>query len=124
MIHYYRGFLIYPGERFSVYFHAGSPGLSEVCGYFERCDEATQASLLFLVKRLADTGKIWDETKFRVEDREDRIFCFKPRDDRFFCFFYKEGTVIITSAYRKKGRKLDRGELRKAIAIRSLYFER
>jgi hypothetical protein len=123
MIHYYREFLIYAGERFSVYFHAGTPGASEAYGHFERSSLATQASLLFLVKRMADTGRIWDETKFRIEDRENRVYCFKPRDDRFFCFFFRERSIIITSAYRKKGRKLDRRELARAIAIRSLYYE-
>lgn len=123
MIHYYRDFLIYAGERFSVYFHAEEVGRSEVYGYFERCDEVTQASLLFLVKRIADTGKIWDETKFRIEDRDSRIYCFKPRDDRFFCFFCKDKEIIITSAYRKRGQKLDRKELKRSIAIKSLYLQ-
>ncbi len=124
MIHYYRDFLIYSGEKFTVYFHAERQGESKVYEQFEHCDDLTQAKLLSLVKWLADTGQLWDETKFRIEDRENRIYCFKPRDDRFFCFFYKDRIIIIISAYRKKDQKLDRGELRKAITIKSLYIER
>jgi len=118
---YYEDFLIYSGERYSVYFHAETRNSSSVHEYFESCDDLTQTSLLFLVKRMADVGHIYDTTKFRIEDREKKIYCFKPRRERFFCFFFKGKRIIIASAYTKKKQKLDRGELRKAIRIRSEY---
>jgi len=90
--------------------------------YFESCDDVIQASLLYLVKTIADTGRIYDETKFRIEDRQNKIYCFKPREERFFCFFFTGKKVIITSAYTKKRQKLDRNELKKAIQIRREYF--
>ncbi len=118
----YENFLIYKGAYFSVYFHAETGVYSSVHEYFESCDDTIQASLLFLVKTLADTGRIYDETKFRIEDRQNKLYCFKPREERFFCFFFAGKKIIITSAYTKKKQKLDRGELRKAIRIRKEYF--
>ena len=122
MPNYYEDFLIYSGEHYSVYFHAEAKDSSSVNDYFEACDNVTQASLLFLVKRMADIGHIYDETKFRIEDRTNKIYCFKPKRERFFCFFFTGKKIIITSAHTKKKQKLDRGELRKAIQIRNKYI--
>ncbi len=115
-------FLLYSGERFSVYFHAESGESSDVHDYYKACDDITRASLLYLVKRISDIGRIYDETKFRVEDKRHKIYCFKPRSERFFCFFFTGKKIIITSAYTKKRQKLDRNELNKAISIRVSYM--
>ena len=122
MLNYYEDFLIYSGEHYSVYFHAEAKDSSSVNNYFEACDNATQASLLFLIKRMADIGHVYDETKFRIEDKANKIYCFKPKRERFFCFFFTGKKIIITSAHTKKKQKLDRGELRKAIQIRNEYI--
>ena len=119
---YYVDFLLYSGEYYSVYFHAEAKDSSSIYSYFESCDDVTQASLLFLVKRISDTGRIYDETKFRLEDRQNKIYCFKPKKERYFCFFFTGNKIIITSAYTKKRQKLDRNSLKKAIQIRNEYF--
>lgn len=122
MLNYYENFLVYQGKHYSIYLHAETKSSSSVHEYFERCDDVTQASLLFLVKTIADTGRIYDERKFRIEDRKNKIYCFKPRQERFFCFFFKDRKIIITSAYTKKKQALDRHELNKAVQIRKEYF--
>jgi len=122
MSNYYEDFLVYSGEHYSVYFHAEAKNSSVVHDYFEACDDVTQASLLFLAKRMADIGHIYDETKFRIEDKHNKIYCFKPRKERFFCFFFTGKKIIITSVYTKKKQKLDRNELNKAIQVRNQYF--
>lgn len=123
MVDYYENFLVYRGEHYEVYFHAETKSSSGAHDYFESCDNVTQASLLFLVKTMADVGHIYNETKFRIEDKGNKIYCFKPRDERFFCFFFTGRKIIITSAYTKKRQKLDLSELRKAIQIRKEYFD-
>lgn len=122
MPNYYKNFLVYKGGYYAIYFHAETETSSSVHKYFESCDDVIQASLLFLVKTIADTGRIYDETKFRIEDRQNKIYCFKPREERFFCFFFTGKRIIITSAYTKKKQKLDRNKLKKAIQIRREYF--
>lgn len=122
MPNYYEDFLVYGGEYYSIYFHAEEKDSSSVNDYFEACDDVTQASLLVLVKRMADIGHIYDETKFRIEDRQNKIYCFKPKRERFFCFFFTGKRIIITSAHTKKRQKLDRHELKRAVQIRKQYF--
>jgi hypothetical protein len=122
VLNYYENFLVYKGKYYAVYFHAETKDSSSVNEYFECCNDVTQASLLFLVKTIADMGRIYDETKFRIEDRENKIYCFKPKEERFFCFFFAGRMIIITSAYTKRKQKLDRRELKKAIQIRREYF--
>jgi len=117
----FENFPLYAGQYFSVFFHAETKDSSDVRNYFESCDEATQASLLKLVTRISDTGQLFDEDKFRIEDKKNKIYCFKPRDDRFFSFFFTDRRIIITSGYPKKKQKLDRRELEKAIRIKSQY---
>ena len=123
-MNYYKEFLIYTGEHYSVYFHAEEKDTSKVYDYFERCEPVTQASLLFLIKRIADMRIIYDKTKFRIEDKQNKIYAFKPKQERFFCFFFSGKTIIITSAYQKKRQKLDRRALGKAIKIREQYLKR
>ncbi len=116
-------FLLYEGACYSIYFHAESAGFSEVYEYFEQCDTVTQAGLLYLAKRMGDVGRIYDTTKFRLEDKEGKIYVFKPKQERFFCFFFIGKTIVITSAYKKKKQKIDKNELKKAIEIREKYID-
>jgi hypothetical protein len=119
---FYERFLVYEGVCFSAYFHAESHECSEVYQYFENCDTQTQAALLYLVKRICEHGKIYDQTKFNIEDHENKIYAFKPHKDRFFCFFFTGKRIVITSAYRKQKQKLDRNALGKAVRIRHMYL--
>lgn len=116
-------FLLYEGACYSVYFHAESAATSRVHEYFEECDAVTKASLLYLAKRMGDVGKIYDKSKFNLEDRKNKIYAFKPKRDRFFCFFFAGRTIIITSAYKKKQQKLDKNEIVRAINIRRKYVD-
>ena len=121
MLNFHENILFYEGEQYSVFFHAQDKGASEVYDYYQQCDDLTRASLLYLVKIIANTGRIYDETKFRVEDKQHKIYCFKPKKERFFCFFFKGKEIIITSGYTKQRQKLDRNALKKAIKIRQEY---
>ena len=114
-------FLLYSGQHYSVFFHAETNQFSSVHVYYKDCDDATRASLLFFAKIISDTGRLYDETKFRIEDKKNKIYCFKPRSERFFCFFFTGKKIIITSAHPKKKQKLDRRELEKAINIKKQY---
>ena len=89
--------------------------------YFGFIDEQVRLKLLYIVKGMAENGKIFDERKFRLVNRLEKIFEFKPKDDRFFNFFYEGGKIIITNAYLKKGQKVDKRELTKAINFKMDY---
>ena len=117
----FENFPLYAGQFFSVFFHAETNEFSSVHDYYMNCDDVTRASLLKLVTRISDTGRLFDEDKFRIEDKKNKIYCFKPRDDRFFSFFFTGRRIIITSGHPKKKQKLDHRELEKAIRIKSQY---
>lgn len=97
-------------------------GVSEVREYFEALDENQQLRLLFLAKRMGDSGKIHDKTKFRNEG--DRIYAFKPKPERFLCFFYKDRNIILTNAFTKKQDKLPAREKEKALRLKEDYETR
>ncbi len=119
----YNHLLIYKGTYYSVYFHADKPKESSVYEYYKKCDYQTRANFLYLVKRLSDHGRIYDTSKFRIEDRINKIYAFKPKKERFFCFFENDKIIIVTSAYQKTRQKLDKNEVKKACKIRDLYFK-
>ena len=74
-----------------------------------------------LVKYMAEEGRLFDETKFRLVDRREKIYEFKPFAERFFSFFPGGEKIIMTNAYRKKGQKVDRRELARAINFKNDY---
>lgn len=92
--------------------------------YLETSPLEVKLKLATLVKYMADFGKIYDVTKFRLVDPKEKIYEFKPLSHRFFNFFYKGGKIIITNAYHKKSQKVDRKQLKKAIDMKKDYVSR
>lgn len=80
--------------------------------------------LAAFVKLIADKGILYDEQKFKIVDKKDRIYEFKPVGYRFFNFFYTGGKIIITNGYAKKSQKVDKKELRRAINLKKDYVQR
>jgi len=114
-------YIFYQGEKFRVEFYFTQRGEMPAKEYFDLADEQVKLKLSALVKHIADTGTLFDETKFRLVDRHEKIYEFKPKAERFFNFFYEGRKILITSAYRKKGQKVDRRELAKAIKFKADY---
>lgn len=109
------------GERFQVEFYFTEKGELPAKEYFDSSDRQVQIKLLALVKYIAEEGRLFDETKFRIVDKKGKIYEFKPLADRFFNFFYEGNKIIITNAYRKKGQKVDKRELAKALRLKYDY---
>lgn len=114
-------YVLYQGERFQVEFYFTDRGELPAKEYFDSSDSQIQIKLLALVKYIAEEGRLFDETKFRLVDRKEKIYEFKPMAERFFNFFYEGKKIIITNAYRKKRQKLDQQALVKAINIKKDY---
>lgn len=92
--------------------------------YFDSSERQVQVKLLALVKYIAEHGRLFDETKFRIVDRKKKIYEFKPMAERFFNFFYEGRRIIVTNAYRKKGQKVDVRALARAINLKMDYERR
>lgn len=114
-------YVFYQGEKFQVEFYFNEKGELPAKEYFDAADRQVKIKLLALAKYMAEVGRLFDETKFRVVDKQEKIYEFKPMDERFFNFFYEGRKIIITNAYRKKGQKVDKRELDRAIALKKDY---
>ncbi|MFH1856256.1 MAG: type II toxin-antitoxin system RelE/ParE family toxin [Candidatus Omnitrophota bacterium] len=80
--------------------------------------------LAAFVKLIADEGTLYDEQKFRIVDRNEKIYEFKPGGYRFFNFFFTGRKIIITNGYAKKSQKLDKKALKKAMNFKKDYAQR
>lgn len=117
-------YIFYQGEKFQVEFYFTRAGKMPAKEYYEKESINVQVKLAALLKYIADHGRLFDITKFRIVDSEDKIFEFKPANHRFFSFFYKGGKIIITNAYLKKSQKVSRQDLEKAKTIKREYIAR
>lgn len=115
-------FIAYKGQCFTIEWFYDEDGKSEAYDYYKQLPVERRQKLLVLLKRLGDTGKIFDLTKFRHEG--DQIYAFKPRPDRFLCFFFVGKKAIITNAFEKKTDKLPKQEKRKALTYKENYEQR
>jgi len=114
-------YILYRGEKFQVEFYFSEKGELPAKEYFDALDRQVEIKLLALVKYMAEYGRLFDETKFRIVDKRQKIYEFKPMAERFFNFFYEGKKIIITNAYRKKGKKVNKRELARAIDWKKDY---
>lgn len=112
----------YQGILFEVewYFDKNSKSIS--LEFFENLSIDDQDRFLILIKKLADTGKIFNQQKFRNEG--DKIFAFKAKPNRFLCFFTVGKKIIVTNGFPKRQDKLPPNEKARAILFRKDYLER
>src|SRR3990170_8720909 len=115
-------FIAYRGNAFTIEWYFDSQGKSAVLEYFEELSQDRKKKLMHLFYVLGNTGKIFNEEKFRHED--DQIYAFKPSPDRFLCFFFEGSKVIITNAYEKKSAKMPPREKQRALKTRTDYIIR
>jgi len=113
---------IYSGPKFTIEWYYDKNGKSVGFEYFIEMVKEQRRKFLVLVKRIGDTGKILDKTKFRNEG--DGIYAFKPQPDRYLSFFTDEKKIIVTNGFVKKMDKLPKNEKDLAIKYRQDYFER
>lgn len=119
-------YIFYKGSKFQIEFYYNGAGKLPAKEYLEASKSSLDLKLKIaaLVKYITEYGKIYDTTKFRIVDRKEKIYEFKPLNHRFFNFFYKGKKIIITNAYMKKSQKLDKKELKKAINMKKDYTNR
>jgi hypothetical protein len=113
--------IVCEGQCFAILWGLAASGTCQARTYYDALEVAERAKALALFKRLADQGKIFDETKFRQETKN--LFVFKPQPHRFFCFFVRGRRVLIVSAYRKQGDKAPPKEIARAENLRAECLE-
>ncbi len=114
-------YVFYQGNKFQVEFYFTEDGEMPAKEYFNSADHQVRVKLSSLVEYIAEEGRLFDKTKFRLVNKKEKIYEFKPMTERFFNFFSDGGKIIITNAYHKKGQKVDKRELVRAINLRKDY---
>ncbi len=117
-------YIFYQGERFQIEFYFTETGKIPAKEYLEDTSLDVKVKLAALVKYVAEHGKIFNITKFRLVDSKEKIFEFKPLQYRFFNFFYEGEKIIITNGYMKKSQKVSRRDLWKARELKKDYIRR
>lgn len=117
-------YIIYQGQKFQIEFYFTAAGEIPAKEYLEELSLEVKVKLAALVKYLAEHGKIFDITKFRMVNATAKIFEFKPLSYRFFTFFCEGKKIIITNGYRKKSQKVSGRDLERAISIKKDYIDR
>ena len=117
-------YIFYQGEKFQVEFYFTETGKIPAKEYLEEMVIDVKVKLAVLVKYIAEQGKIFDITKFRIVDSKEKIYEFKPLQYRFFNFFYEGMKIIITNGYMKKSQKMSKRDLERARNIKKDYTYR
>jgi|SRR3990172_5111658 len=114
--------IAYKGKEYLIEWYFNDRGKSDAFAYFESLPHDRQKKFAHLLLLLGDSGKIFNQEKFRYEG--DQIYVFKPSPDRFFCFFFDGSKVIITNAYEKKSAKMPAKEKERALKAKNDYIKR
>ncbi len=115
-------YVAYEGPFFRIEWYFSETGQSPALEYYRSLDADQRKKFLFLLKRMGDSGKINDKTKFRYEG--EQIYAFKPQPERFLCFFIQKGKIVITNGFRKKQQKLPENEKKRALIYKEDYQKR
>lgn len=117
-------YIFYKGQKYQVEFYFNEKGELPAKEYFDAVDRQVKIKLLALVKYIAEEGRLFDEGKFRIVDKNEKIYEFKPMAHRFFNFFYEGKKIVLTNAYRKKSQKVNHKELVRAVTLKKDYESR
>lgn len=110
--------LVYDGAVFRIEFYLPPGGAAPAEVWLEQLPLGGQQKFAALFARMGDTGKIWNERKFKHLTETDQIFEFKVEADRILCFFFIGRRLILTHGFRKAGDKTPKREIDRAEACK------
>jgi phage-related protein len=110
--------LVYDGVVLRIEFYVAPSGAASAEAWLEQIPFAGQQKFAALFARIGDTGKIWNERKFKHLTGTDQIFEFKVEADRILCFFFVGRSLILTHGFRKIVDKTPKREIDRAEACK------
>ena len=107
--------LYHEGTTFTAEWYYSENGALPALEYYRQLKESDQLRLDYIVKYMANNpiGTHLPETMYKIEDREHKIYAFKPGAQRFFNFMSMGRKIILTNAYQKHSNKMARQDLEK-----------
>jgi len=98
--------LVYDGAVFRIEFYVAPGGAVPAEAWLEQLPLGGQQKFAALFARMGDTGKIWNELKFKHLTETDQIFEFKGRGrSNPVLFLYRSATDL--DAWIQEGRRQD-----------------
>lgn len=110
--------LVYDGRVLRIEFYVAPNGTAPAEDWLEQLSVAAQQKFAALFVRMGDTGKIWNERKFKHLTGTDQLFEFKVEPDRILCFFFVGRRLILMHGFRKAGDKTPQREIDRAEAYK------
>ena len=78
-------YIFHIGEKLQVEFYFNEKGEMPAKEFLESISfDKVIVKLAAFVKLIADEGTLYDEQKFRIVDRKEKVYEFKPAGYRFF----------------------------------------
>jgi phage-related protein len=115
--------LVYEGAALRIEFYVAPNGTAPAEEWLERLPLTAQQKFAALFARMGDTGKIWNERKFKHLTETDQIFEFKVETDRILCFFFVGRRLVLTHGFRKTGDRTPKREIERAGAYKREFEE-
>jgi phage-related protein len=115
--------LVYGGAALRIEFYVSPNGTAPAEEWLERLSLTAQQKFAALFARMGDTGKIWNERKFKHLTETDQIFEFKVETDRILCFFFVGRRLVLTHGFRKTGDKTPKREIERAESYKQEFEE-
>ena len=106
--------LVYDGVALKLEFYVTPSGAVPAEEWLDDLPLDSQQKFAAVFARMGDTGKIWNERKFKHLTETDQIFEFKVEADRMLCFFLAGKRLILTHGFRKTGDKTPKREIERA----------
>ena len=106
--------LVYDGTVLCIEFYVAPNGVAPAEVWLDQLPRGSQQKFAAPFVRMGDTGKIWNERKFKHLTETDQIFEFKVDADRILCFFFIGRRLILTHGFRKRGDKTPPREIERA----------
>ena len=121
--------VVHEGKFFRAEWYYNSEGERPAHEYYQGLTVEARVQVMALIVHFCDNppGNFLPPTKYRVEDRANKIYAFKPGSERFFNFTTAGARVIVTNAYHKQSKKMKKQDLEKlkiAAHYRADYIKR
>ena len=108
----------YHGRHWKVEYARRSNGRKPAEQFWKKLSKEDSARFIALVKKIADTQKIYHSNRFKKLRGKDDIWQITSGDYRLLCYKWKNTHIILTSGFKKDQNKTDPKEIQRAIEIK------
>ena len=109
----------YHGRHWKIEYACRSNGRKPAEKLWKKLSKKNLAIFIALIKRIADTQKIYHPNSFKKLRGKDDIWQIRSGDYRLLCYKWKNTHIILTNGFKKDQTITDTTEIQRAIKIKS-----